>query len=303
MVFRFFLIAVLWFNLSCGASTQNKEKRISVPHAVETQTALDNQIHATREDTLVFQEIMTYAQENNLSSRPFPEIMTTVARRFSGTPYVAATLEFEGPEALVVNLRELDCTTYAENVLAISICIHQGKTGFDHFVRNLTKIRYRDGVIDKYPSRLHYFTDWLINNRDKGLLEIVSNQIGNASFNPQVNFMSQHPDKYRKLDGNSQFVEEMAKIENRVSAYDLKYVAGDGIEKVAGQIKDGDIIGFCTNIEGLDVSHVGISLHLPEGLYFIHASLSGKQVEVSSVPLSEYVTNSKSIYGILIGRY
>ncbi len=302
MVFRFLLATALWFNVSCGTSTQNKEKSINVFPVVESRPVLGNQIHATIEDTLILQGIMTYAQENNLSSLSFPEIMTKVARYFTGTPYEASTLEVEGPEELVVNLREFDCTTFAENVLAISQCIQQNQTGFDDFTRSLIQIRYRDGVIDQYPSRLHYFTDWLVNNNEKGLIRIVSNQIGDAPFKSEVSFMSKHPDKYRQLAENPQFVEDMANIEKRISGYDLKFISGNHIETVAKQIEDGDIIGFCNTLEGLDVSHVAFAVHLPGGLHFIHASLSGKQVELSKVPLSEFVTNSKSIYGILVGR-
>ena len=41
------------------------------------------------------------------------------ARQLVGIPYVAQTLEINKEEQLIVNLHQLDCTTYVENVLAL----------------------------------------------------------------------------------------------------------------------------------------------------------------------------------------
>ena len=44
------------------------------------------------------------------------------------------------------------------------------------FADNLQKIRYRDGVIDGYTSRLHYTSDWIENGVRQGFLEDVTAQ-------------------------------------------------------------------------------------------------------------------------------
>ena len=45
--------------------------------------------------------------------------MLEIGKFFLGTPYVTGTLETEGAEHLVVNLREYDCVTFVENVVAL----------------------------------------------------------------------------------------------------------------------------------------------------------------------------------------
>ena len=52
-------------------------------------------------------------------------IVIYFARRLKGLPYVAHTLEVNRTEKLVVNLRQLDCTTYVENVTALAMCVSQ----------------------------------------------------------------------------------------------------------------------------------------------------------------------------------
>ena len=55
------------------------------------------------------------------------------ARRFIGRPYVAATLEVNDREQLVVNTRQLDCTTYVETVTALSLCMKRKHYTFEDY--------------------------------------------------------------------------------------------------------------------------------------------------------------------------
>ena len=78
------------------------------------------------------------------------------ALQFIGRPYVAHTLEKDGDERLVVNTRQLDCTTLVETVTALTLCACSGEQTFAAFRKRLQRMRYHDGVIDRYPSRIHY---------------------------------------------------------------------------------------------------------------------------------------------------
>ncbi len=300
MIFKVFLVGFLGLMTSCWGGNGTRGDKAPKPETLVRKH--QSVVTLSERDSSLFHQLMDKAQADDWSSKPFPEMMVAVAREFTGTPYVASTLETDGPERLVVNLGELDCTTYAENVLALSLCIHRGAFNSEAFTDQLRQIRYRGGVLDQYPSRLHYFSDWLVDNQKKGLMEIVSNPLGDAVFDKEVNFMSTHSDKYAALANHPEWVGVMANIEKRISSYDLRYISGDNIDAVAPHIKDGDLIGFCSTVSGLDVSHVAIALHLDDGLHFIHASSNSMQVEVSSVLLSEYVLNSRGVYGILLGR-
>ena len=45
--------------------------------------------------------------------------------------------------------------------LALTMTTRQHSTRFDDFCRNLCRIRYRDGQLDGYASRNHYFSEWI----------------------------------------------------------------------------------------------------------------------------------------------
>ena len=78
--------------------------------------------------------------------------MLFFGRQFIGLPYVAKTLDQHKEEQLVVNLRQFDCTTLVETVLALSECMKRKTPDFTHFCKELALIRYRDGIVS-YPTR------------------------------------------------------------------------------------------------------------------------------------------------------
>lgn len=84
------------------------------------------------------------------------------AQKFVGIPYVAHTLEGDKQERLVVNTRQLDCTTLVETVTALTLCAQRKDYSWLAYQQALVGLRYRGGVINGYPSRLHYFTEWRV---------------------------------------------------------------------------------------------------------------------------------------------
>lgn len=259
-------------------------------------------INYTQKDSLIFNRIISQSKAEKWAQNNVGEIIIKTAKCFENTPYVAATLEQNNQEQLVINLRELDCTTFIENVLAISQCIVKQHDTFSDFANELTLIRYRKGIIDGYPSRLHYFTEWLVDHQQRGFITLISEKIGNAPFNSQVSFMSTHPNSYKALATHPEFVEAIRKTEAEVSAYQLKQITTSHLPQVENQIKDGDIIAFSTTIAGLDISHVAFAIHQNGKLCFIHASTSANKVVISEKSIYEYLLGSKLIDGILLGR-
>ena len=271
----------------------------------ETNTSTQEEkplLHISQTDTAICYNFMQWASSNQLATQPLPEVIVGVARYFLGKPYVAHTLDTEGEERLVVNLREFDCTTFVENVLALSYCLKSGAYEMDQFIFYLKQLRYRDGEIDGYPSRLHYISEWLVDNEEKGLIDIVSNRLGQSSTGEKINFMSEHVESYPKLRDNVEFIREISEIEHHISSYDLKYIDEEQIENFTDSIQDGDVLAFCTTIEGLDVVHLGLALHDKNKLHFIHASTRGNKVKISETDLGEYVRNRENVYGIFVGR-
>ena len=241
---------------------------------------------------------------NSLSSESYSSMEVLTMKTgifFLETQYAEHTLETE-PEQLVVNLREMDCTTFAESCLAIARTVKSSNPGFEQFTNELKNIRYHDGRIDGYPSRLHYFSDWIYNNEQKKLIFDVSKEIANTPYPLKINFMSTHPGSYKQLTDSTDFIPLIAQQEKEISDRLMYYIPKDKIAEIEDRLTDGDIAGITTNVDRLDIQHVAILIHRGGRIHLLHASSSAEKVVISDETLEDYLNNNKSATGIMVAR-
>ncbi len=251
------------------------------------------------QDSVLAQDILS--RFSSRKEMPTAQLTAEIGKAFLGKPYVGQTLENGAAERLVVNLRELDCTTFAENCLALARTVCAPNPGFEQFIKELEKIRYRQGTRKGYPSRLHYFSDWIHDNGQKGLITEPANAFG-SSLQVQVNFMSSHPDSYPVLKDHPELVPVLAGQEKIISNRRYFFLKKEDVCLNEDNLNEGDIVGLTTTITGLDVAHVGILVKKDERIHLLHASSAQKKVVISEEPLSELLMNKKSYTGILIAR-
>jgi cell wall-associated NlpC family hydrolase len=252
-------------------------------------------------DLVICKSKFSYAATAGLSDEPMNDIVADIGKTFLGTKYIAQGIEDEGEEQLVINLTGFDCTTFVENVLAFARLIKMGKSSFNDYEDELQKIRYRDGVINKYPSRLHYFTDWIYDNERKGIVDDVTELVGGKPIKLHLNFMSTHPGSYPRLKEHPEFIKEIRKKEAEISRRDYFYVPKERVGFIENQIENGDIIAFTTSIPGLDVSHVGIAVRMEDNrIHLLHAPNVSSSVQISEDPLSAYINKIKKDTGIIV---
>lgn len=228
--------------------------------------------------------------------------IVAMGKTFLGTTYVAKTLEIGETETLVVNLQGLDCTTFIENVLAFSQLLKANKTSFDDFTKALETIRYKDGKLDGYASRLHYFSEWVADNEAKGLLTNITSEIGGSIVTKKIDFMSTHRELYPFLKDDDENFKKIQASENYLNNQEICILPQDQIEANEHLIKSGDIIALTTSINGLDVTHTGIATREKDGrIHLLHASTVG-EVVVSKLPLVDYLKKIRSNTGIMVAR-
>lgn len=242
-----------------------------------------------------------FNQLQHKQNKSTAELVVLTGKQLLGTPYVAHTLETK-EEQLVVNLSELDCTTFAENCLAIARTIKSKQLTCNHFAQQLTQIRYRNGVVNAYPSRLHYFSDWIYDNAQKGFVRDVSKEIGNSSYPNSLNFISTHPTSYAQLKNNPKFREEIAQQEKEISSRKTYFLPKEKLRTFESKMNEGDIVGITTSLTGLDIIHVGIIVKVNGKVHFMHASSKAGKVIISENTLYEYLMGRKSATGIMVAR-
>lgn len=253
----------------------------------------------TQKDVDNFNEVMDLVAGDR--GLPMNELVIKVAKHFLGTPYVAGTLELE-PEKLTVNTRETDCILFVEMCLALSLTAKETEPTFDKYVDHLRKLRYRDGVVDGYASRLHYTSEWIIQGSLRGIFSEVSRECGGSPLDQKFFFMSQHPDSYKQLKGNAAETAKIRAAEQNLDSWDYWYIPKADLPECIHNIQSGDIIGFNSATPGLDIAHVAYAYWEGDTLTFIHASYTDKKVVINATPLIPYTNGIKGHDGLRVVR-
>lgn len=228
-------------------------------------------------------------------------------KEFLDVPYVAHTLDRNTEEEkIVINTRGLDCTTYVENVLALTLCAMRGERKFGDFVTQLQKIRYRNGKVE-YTRRLHYFTYWIEDNVRMGFVTKVENEFMpfTAVQKLNLNYMSTHVKDYAMLAAHPEWLDGIKDMEYTLSGNSYRYIPKKNINNsqiLRQTIKDGDIIAIITNKKGLDTSHIGIAVWKKDGLHLMNASSIHKKVVIEPMVLQKYMQKHPSQIGIRVCR-
>ncbi len=255
---------------------------------------------ASPETQRKFYELLDLAKWKGWHQLPIGDCIGAVGRTLLGTPYVANTLE-GATEICRINLLGVDCVTFFEYLLGFARTLKKGKEHFEDFARELVFIRYRGGQLGDYTSRLHYMTDWILDNVRKQVVEDVTAQFGGVPYHPQPSFMSQHPDRYPALRSHPQLVRKIQQIEQQLSKAQLFYIPSAQVKQIEEQLKTGDILAFTTEIPGLDYAHTGIAYCIPPKAYLLHASTAAKKVFMDTT-ISAYLKAHSKFTGITIVR-
>jgi hypothetical protein len=290
------LIVLLLAATACGQA-QTPPAAQQQPAAADSPSPSPSPSDA---DSLIFARTIDRAYAERLDTLPVGEIIVRVGEWFVGTVYTPGTLEQPGDERLVINLREFDCVTFVENMLAFGRTIRAGKKDFASFRNEILSYRYRDGQLAGYPSRLHYFSEWISDNAEKGIVENITPSLGVVDPEP-IDFMTSHRDSYRALIADSTFA-AIAAIEQRLSSVPRYMVPKAQIRSKEKSVHNGDVIAAASSVKGLDVAHTGIAIWKNGRLHLMHAPLVGDSVEISEEPLAERILGISRQDGIMVAR-
>ena len=235
------------------------------------------------------------------SDLSYGDLIVEIGRLFINIPYKAGTLECPDNEKLVVNLAAFDCTTFVETVLALTKCAAAGNISYYELKKYLKLIRYRQGKIDGYSSRLHYFTDWLHDNENKKIITDMTRRLGGKPQRKKINFMTAHSQLYSALKNEAERM-KMSLIEKNLSRKTIYIIGINNFGEIKTKIKNSDVIAFATRDEGLDVAHVGFALWQGKSLRLLHASKKENGVVISKNTLHSYLKQNKKYSGIIVAR-
>jgi hypothetical protein len=258
--------------------------------------------HDEATDTTRINDILVEAYGERPSS--LGDAVVLIGKKFLGTKYVGGTLEGGESEMLTVNLDELDCTTFVEMVSAMAITIDEHRTSWRDFVYNLERVRYRDGEMNGYVSRLHYICDWVMNNSHRGIVEDATLKFPAYTYAVKsIDFMSSNRDKYAALADSATY-EGIKAVESNYRNHRYPYVKSIDLDKkgIYTCFRDGDIVAITSNLKNLDVTHLGIIVMENGEPHLLHASSAAGEVVVSKESLALYMKRNRAATGVRVIR-
>lgn len=254
-------------------------------------------------DTLTITKLLVDGAAAKLATPE--ERVAFYGRRFIGTPYGAHTLEGD-TEILTVNLDSIDCTTFVETAMALAYTTGENRTSWRDYVYNLRRIRYRNGEVDGYPSRLHYICDWAVDNSHRGNFSDVTRDF--PRFNEiarTINFMTANRDRYPSLADSANYA-RVRSIENGYRLHRFPYIKSADLynKAVKAALRNGDVVGLVSNLKNIDVTHMGMIVKESPTAepYLLHASSSCGKVEISELPLADFMKRNRQWLGIRVFR-
>ena len=252
-------------------------------------------------DTVLINQLLMKGYESGLSDAN--ALIEFYARQLLGTPYVAHTLEGD-QEMLTINIHELDCLTFIETLYSLTRATLNRRYSWRDFAANIENIRYRGGEMGDYSSRIHYISEWIIDNHIRGNLVEITPDLPHVDYMiKNIDYMTHHTDSYRQLKDDSVMVEKIRRYELRRHRFPYVKRSWLNDKAVKAALRSGDFVSLVTKTEGLDVSHNGIIIVDDKGdPYLLDASMSGGKVMLEGKPLFKYLERSKTNIGIRVFR-
>ena len=252
-------------------------------------------------DTTVINELLMQGYESGIDEAN--ALIEFYARRLLGTPYVAHTLEGD-EEMLTINIHELDCLTFIETLYSLTRATLDHRYSWRDFAFNIENVRYRGGEMGDYSSRIHYISEWIIDNHVRGNLVEITPDLPHVDYMVKnIDYMTHHTDSYRQLKDDSVMVEKIRRYELRNHRFPYLKRSWLDDKAVKAALRSGDFVSLVTKVEGLDVSHNGIIIIDEKGdPYLLDASMSGGKVMLEPKPLFKFLEKSKTNIGIRVFR-
>ena len=173
------------------------------------------------------------------ASVPAPHDSTRVrimeaAKKYLGRPYVAGVLnEADAEEHLIIDTMRLDCWTFTEYCLA-----EAWANASEPMAEMVQKLRYRQGQVDGYGSRLHYFTEWSLQAQELGIVRDITQDLGGKKSTSPINYMSQHKQFY-PLIAFGKCEQTILASERRITGAERYFIPKSEVALIAPRILSG----------------------------------------------------------------
>ena len=280
-------------------------------------------------DRKIFNQLRSRASAENWINLPIGTLTQRVGESFLGSEYQANLLDrtslnalgntsgntsgnISSQEALTASLQQFDCVLFVETALALAQMVQQPDLTDSQaetlFFNVLQQYRYRNGTLDDYCSRLHYFSDWILDHDRRGLVQEMGRSLGGVPLERSLSFMSQNWGKYPVLVASPMLRTCITETEAAIDTKNVFYLPTQQISQHYSRLQPGDVVGVVTRMKNLDVTHSGLVYQRLDANGAVRSAKTGllhasvrSGIKISS-DLATYVAGVDGAIGIVVAR-
>lgn len=244
-------------------------------------------------------KVMTLVRENFNPGGDPAAIAGKVAESLIGAKREEVTMN-DSLATLLIRADAFDDMGFLNMVTAISrLSTSPGHKRVNEFARELENVTFRRGEEKGFPSRMIYFSDWVVDNKARNNVKELTEYNSDQFRTKSLEKVTRNRDKYAALKDSATF-EDQKMVEMGFRTHKVPHLKREQAanKDILAEMRDGDIVVLLTSDPQTDALEIGFVRKRDDGFHFIHPSQETGEVVEEKETLDRYLKrNAKRTYG------
>lgn len=244
-------------------------------------------------------KVMNLIRENFSPGGDPAQLSGPLAEEFIGIAREEVTME-DSTGHVMIKVDAFDDLTFLNHIVALArLSTSPGHKRINEFEKELENISYRRGEDKGFPSKMLYFSDWVVDNKSRNHVKELTESYSDQFRTKSLEKVSRKRDLYAALKDSATF-EDQKMVEMGFRTHKVPHLKREQAshKDVIADMRDGDIVVLLTSDPTTDALEIGFVRKREDGFHFIHPSLEKGGVVEEKEPLDRYLKrNAKRTYG------
>ncbi len=244
-------------------------------------------------------KVMTIIRENFYPGDDPANLAGKIAEEFIGVPRAEVTM-MDSTGNLQVRVDAFDDLSFLNEVAAIArLSTSPGHKRINEYEKELENVTYRRGENKGFPSKMLYFSDWVVDNKSRNHVKELTESYSDQFRTKSLEKVSRSRDKYAALKDSATF-EELKMVEMGFRTHKVPHLKREQAshKDIIEEMRDGDIVVLLTSDSATDALEIGFLRKRQDGFHFIHPSAEKGVVVEEADTFDRYLKrNAKRTYG------
>lgn len=244
-------------------------------------------------------KVMTLVRENFNPGGDPASIAGKVAESLIGAKREEVTMN-DSVSTLLIRTDAFDDMGFLNMVTAISrLATSPGHKRMNEFAKELENVTFRRGEEKGFPSRMIYFSDWVVDNKARNNVKELTEYYSDQFRTKSLEKVTRNREKYAALKDSATY-EDQKMVEMGFRTHKVPHLKREQAahKEILSEMRDGDIVVLLTSDPQTDALDIGFVRKRDDGFHLIHPSVDSATIVEESETLDRYLKRIvKRTYG------